>query len=658
VIYWLPYALLALGILCFWALRRYQDRLGRWGWVVVDALPFLLTFAMALISVYLFQDRSGVRAKYDTDMAIASAALVAIVPALFWGRPRAIAAGIACVLLSLIAIGDLVYLRFFGNLLPLLVLSSASQVWDVRGSILALVEARDLHFLALLLLGVALAVVWPRIRVTRPRWVLQTLFAAALVVLCVWQTGPLRADLDRWMSHRFSWKVFEMKRWLTKTGFIGAHVRDFARIAREYRQREPVTEAELAELEAFHEARRQGTAEDGFGAASGANVLMIQVEALQEWVVHAKVRDEWVMPFARELIDESLYFTNLWDQTGGSPTSDCEYMVLNSQHPLARGAVAFRRQDNDFVSLPKQLEERGYTTFSAHAYRRGMWNRAILHPRYGFEQSLFARELGSKPRIGWGLADREFFERVVPHLEELEQPWLAFLITLTSHHPYTHVPRKLRELDTAGLGRELGGYLHSMRYVDDSLRRLFVELRRSGLLETTLVALYGDHDSKLRFNERDRRGAEAHLDLPPETLEQLARRGWPTKKVPLWLTFPGATQVGIVERVGGQIDIAPTVMHYLGAPISRAWIGRPLVGDGGEVVRWDGSAAAPEALWVADTRSCHDRSGTKLDEARCDDLIRQGRQELEYSWTVTLENLAQHLHEGTSAPTPQSQRAP
>jgi phosphoglycerol transferase MdoB-like AlkP superfamily enzyme len=447
------------------------------------------------------------------------------------------------------------------------------------------------------------------------------------------------------MSHRFSWKVFEMKRWLTTTGFIGSHVRDFARIAREYQQREPVTLEKFARIEAFHAARRQGTPDDGFGAASGANVLMIQVEAMQEWVVHAKVRDQWVMPFSRDLFGESLYFSNIWDQTGASPTADCEYTVLNSQHPLARGAVAFRRQDNDFVSLPKLLNELGYTTLSAHAYRRGMWNRAVLHPRYGFEHSLFARELGTRPRLGWGLADREFFQRVVPHLQKLEKPWFAFLITLTSHHPYTYIPGKLRKLKTAGMGRELAGYLHSMRYVDDSLRELFSELRRNGLLRDTLVVLFGDHDSKLKFDERTRLGAAEHLNLSPETLHHLAMRHWQTKKIPLWLKLPDESRVGLVERVGGQIDIGPTVMYYLGVPTSPAWLGRPLVGDAGEVVRLDGSAVAPDVLWAAETRTCHNRqTGTTLDEARCSNLIKRGGQELEHSWTVTLENLAARLH--------------
>jgi phosphoglycerol transferase MdoB-like AlkP superfamily enzyme len=112
----------------------------------------------------------------------------------------------------------------------------------------------------------------------------------------------------------------------------------------------------------------------------------------------------------------------------------------------------------------------------------------------------------------------------VPHLQKLENPWFTFPVTLTSHHPYTYIPGKLRKLKTAGMRRELAGYLHSMRYVDDSLRELFSELRRGGLPRDTLVVLFGDHDSKLKFDERTRLGAAEHLELSPETLENLAAR--------------------------------------------------------------------------------------------------------------------------------------
>src|SRR5690606_11775996 len=119
----------------------------------------------------------------------------------------------------------------------------------------------------------------------------------------------------------------------------------------------------------------------------------------------------------------------------------------------------------------------GYATLSAHPYKRGFWNRATLHPRYGFDRSLFDRELGPGPVIGWGLADEVFFAHVLPELAGLPRPFFAFLITLSLHHPYDAFPPGLRRLQLGGLeGTSLGNCLNGIHHLDAALAELFAGL--------------------------------------------------------------------------------------------------------------------------------------------------------------------------------------
>ena len=73
-------------------------------------------------------------------------------------------------------------------------------------------------------------------------------------------------------------------------------------------------------------------------------------------------------------------------------------------------ATRFLRADNEFRTVAHALAERGYDTVSSHPYERGFWNRAVLHPRYGFSESWFRDELGPGPVVGWGLSDDVFLD--------------------------------------------------------------------------------------------------------------------------------------------------------------------------------------------------------------------------------------------------------
>ncbi len=334
-------------------------------------------------------------------------------------------------------------------------------------------------------------------------------------------------------------------------------------------------------------------------------------------------------------------------------TSDAEYAVLNSQLPLGQGAVAFLRADNEFLTLAHVLAGSGYATLSAHPYKKGFWNRAALHPRYGFDRSLFSEELGPGPTIGWGLADDAFFARVVPELAALPRPFFGFLVTLSLHHPYDQFPDARKRLRLGPLeGTALGNYLHGMHHLDAALAGLFADLAARGLADSTVVAIYGDHDSRL-----------------PHTPELLRLAGVPawTPAVPLQLdriagmvVLPGGQVHGEVSAVGGHIDLAPTLLHYLGIPAPRCFAGAALLPGQklpGLAVFADGSAIgsgrafAAAGRGVAHSGSCFEHpSWRPAPLADCEALVERAQEALHASRAVADHDLAHAL--AAPPPTP------
>jgi len=117
----------------------------------------------------------------------------------------------------------------------------------------------------------------------------------------------------------------------------------------------------------------------------------------------------------------------------------------------------------------------------------------------------------------------------------------------------------------------MGRYDGEVRYVDRQIERLIHHLKKSGLLEKTLIVIFSDHGETLdeRFHVLDH-GSRL-------TEEQIA--------IPLLIRFPDKAFTGSLgDALAESIDIMPTVLDYLDLPIPETLEGvslRPLI-EGGE----------------------------------------------------------------------------
>jgi phosphoglycerol transferase MdoB-like AlkP superfamily enzyme len=136
------------------------------------------------------------------------------------------------------------------------------------------------------------------------------------------------------------------------------------------------------------------------------------------------------------------------------------------------------------------------------------------------------------------------------------------LTTLTNHHPYD-IPARYHDLDVGSLRNTvLGNYLQSVHYFDQSLGEFVEQLRRTGLLDRSMLVVYGDH--------------QGWLEATPEFARLLgfapgdAFRHWLVRKrLPLLIRLPGGAHAGPQRTMAGHLDIAPTVLSLLGIDASN-----------------------------------------------------------------------------------------
>ncbi len=320
-------------------------------------------------------------------------------------------------------------------------------------------------------------------------------------------------------------------------------------------------------------AGRAGAAEPG--SLAGRNLILIQLESFQNFAIGKTVRGTPVTPNLNGLIERGLWFSRCYPQTAGGNTSDAEFLAATSLLPAKEGAVFERFTAGSYPSLANALRERGYKTGVFHGNKANVWNRPKMYPALGYER--FDAKNAYKPglTIGLGLADAPFYAQTAEKLTSWGEPFFAVVISLSSHHPFK-IPAAADDFDPAPYdGTVMGDCLRSLHYADKTLGSFIAALRASGLLERSLVVIYGDHGG-VPLEERERLehflrtggegtppAGEARTDPKPAFWrEQL--------QVPLLFLAEGSTLRGRVDAPVGQVDIATTVAALMGFSLPDA----------------------------------------------------------------------------------------
>jgi phosphoglycerol transferase MdoB-like AlkP superfamily enzyme len=266
-----------------------------------------------------------------------------------------------------------------------------------------------------------------------------------------------------------------------------------------------------------------------------------------------------------------------------------------------------------------------------------------MHAGLGFQKSFFEDKYRMTELIGSWLADHEFFAQTTPMLTAQRAPFMAFLLTASNHHPY-RLPAAHRELALgAREGTLLGDYLQSVRYFDRAFGAFIDRLRATGLLETSVIVVYGDH--------------HGFLGDPPDIGELL---GFPAgdeyqtlqarKRLPLLIRLPKGAHAGIRTASGGHLDIAPTVLSLLGIrDESRVMLGRDLTSGHGSLVVFRDGSFTDGRTWYAHrvglaAGTCYAvNTRQRIDCAGIEPRRREARDRLEVSDLVIRGNLIEGL---------------
>lgn len=324
----------------------------------------------------------------------------------------------------------------------------------------------------------------------------------------------------------------------------------------------------------------------------GMNIITIHAESIQNYTLSTSFNGEDLTPNLKRLSEEGLYFSNFYAQESVGTSSDTEFTLLTSLLPSSSGTVAISYWDREYPTFIKQLKNMNYYTFSMHANNGTMWNRNVIHPRYGYNKFFnYTNDYVIDETLGLGLSDSSFFRQSIPKIKQVSENNTNFygnLIMLTNHTPFVaadtvdyDVDYKYETIDettgeivtvSAPYMEEttLGNYLKTVHYADQTIGEFIDGLDKEGLLENTVIVIYGDHDSKLKKSEYRRLYnydpyTDSLLDKDDENYKEVDYYSYElNRKVPLIIWTKNKKFNTEIKEVMGMYDVGPTLGNMFG----------------------------------------------------------------------------------------------
>lgn len=326
----------------------------------------------------------------------------------------------------------------------------------------------------------------------------------------------------------------------------------------------------------------------------GKNILFIHAESIQKFTLDTSFNGVDVAPNLKKLASEGLYFSNFYAQESVGTSSDSEFTLSTSLMPASSGTVFVSYFDREYESLQKLLKNQGYYTFSMHGNNCSFWNRENAHKSLGYDKFYcYNKDFKIDETIGLGLSDKSFFKQASKKIKKISEEktnFMGTLIMLTNHTPFSDIEehsdyevtykyKKLNEETgqeeeiTAPYmeGTKLGNYFKSVHYADEAIGQLIDDLDKNGVLDNTVIVIYGDHDAKLKKSEFKRfynyvPETDSVLDKDDPNYKEVDYYEYElNRKVPFIIWSKDTKKIAKeTNEVMGMYDVMPTLGNMFG----------------------------------------------------------------------------------------------
>ncbi len=350
---------------------------------------------------------------------------------------------------------------------------------------------------------------------------------------------------------------------MRKTTIFGYHIYDIESVITEkHRTKYKTYDNMIKDYEELKEEYNTEYGKDlyGFeGILEGKNIIILQLESLQEFVVNKSINGTEITPNLNKFLRENITFSNMFMQSY-STTADSEHSVLNSVYPTENGMAYSKYYMDTYDNLFTLYNNANYYTSYMHGNDGYFWNRENVYKRLNLRDlSLKDSFKDTSEEIVGYLSDELLYRQAIEKIKQYEKPFISFIVSASSHTPFNLDGLKDRSKISIDVGEyedtALGNYLTSANYADYSFGIFIDELKKEGLYDDTAILVFGDHNGLSMYDEEltkyltDIEGNKSDVDMKLTYAKVLAG-----------MKIPGIEKLKIDKPIS-KLDIKPTLTY-------------------------------------------------------------------------------------------------
>lgn len=283
---------------------------------------------------------------------------------------------------------------------------------------------------------------------------------------------------------------------------------------------------------------------DPSGDFKKENIVIIILESFSREYIGGLNKERWdgtykgYTPFLDSLLGVSLTFDA--SIANGKKSIDAMPSIFASLPSLETPYIISHYSNNKINGLPQILKKKGYYSAFFHGAPNGSMGFDSFARMAGFDDYFGLDQYPDKRDFDgiWGVWDEPFFQFFGEKLSSFNKPFLASVFSVSSHHPFK-VPEKYKDKFEKGTAP----IIEVVGYTDYALRKFFDRIAGEPWFMNTIFVITADHTN--------------------ESIHREFQNNFGSFSVPIIFYRPGSDMTGMKNRIAQQIDIMPTLLHYL-----------------------------------------------------------------------------------------------